>query len=53
MWTTSTPTAAGITDRGAELVHGPADFTDRMRVAHLRDPEGNPVESQEWPLMRG
>ncbi|MER8028225.1 VOC family protein [Streptomyces bauhiniae] len=44
---------AEITARGAELVHGPADFTDRMRVAHVEDPEGNLVELQEWLLMRG
>ncbi|MFD4789431.1 VOC family protein [Streptomyces sp. NPDC058459] len=44
---------ADITARGAELAHGPAPFTDRMRVAHLRDPEGNLVELQEWLLLRG
>ncbi|MEU6817007.1 VOC family protein [Streptomyces sp. NPDC046860] len=44
---------AEITGRGAELVHGPADFTGRMRVAHLKDPEGNLVELQEWLLMPG
>jgi len=42
-----------ITDRGARLLHGPAPMTDRMRVAHLRDPEGNVVELQEWLLLRG
>ncbi|MEU6350613.1 VOC family protein [Streptomyces sp. NPDC047072] len=42
-----------ITGRGAELLHGPAPMTDRMRVAHLRDPEGNLVELQEWLLLRG
>ena len=42
-----------ITARGAELVHGPAPMTDRMRVAHLKDPEGNVVELQEWLLLRG
>ena len=41
-----------ITSRGAVLVHGPAPMTDRMRVAHLKDPEGNLVELQEW-LLRG
>jgi predicted enzyme related to lactoylglutathione lyase len=38
--------------RGTELVHGPASMTDRMRVAHLRDPEGNLIELQEWLLLR-
>ncbi|MEW1641809.1 VOC family protein [Streptomyces sp. NPDC091219] len=44
---------AQITARGAELLHGPAPMTDRMRVAHLKDPEGNVVELQEWLLLRG
>jgi predicted enzyme related to lactoylglutathione lyase len=35
------------------VVHGPAPMTDRMRVAHLKDPEGNLVELQEWLLLRG
>ncbi|MFD8899260.1 MULTISPECIES: VOC family protein [Streptomyces] len=42
-----------ITARGAALVHGPAPMTDRMRVAHLQDPEGNLVELQEWLALRG
>ncbi|MGW7823356.1 VOC family protein [Streptomyces puniciscabiei] len=42
-----------ITARGAVLAHGPAPMTDRMRVAHLKDPEGNLVELQEWLLLRG
>ncbi|MFF5531605.1 VOC family protein [Streptomyces cinerochromogenes] len=42
-----------ITSRGAALLHGPAPMTDRMRVAHLKDPEGNLVELQEWLLLRG
>ncbi|MFJ9347360.1 VOC family protein [Streptomyces sp. NPDC101237] len=37
--------------RGAVLVHGPAPMTERMRVAHLKDPEGNLVELQEWLLL--
>ncbi|MCX4880715.1 VOC family protein [Streptomyces sp. NBC_00847] len=41
-----------IAARGAGLVHGPAPMTDRMRVAHLKDPEGNVVELQEWLLLR-
>ncbi|MFF4543092.1 VOC family protein [Streptomyces sp. NPDC001406] len=44
---------ADITSRGAVLIHGPAPMTDRMRVAHLKDPEGNLVELQEWLLLRG
>ncbi|MFE2097329.1 MULTISPECIES: VOC family protein [unclassified Streptomyces] len=42
-----------ITSRGATLLHGPAPMTDRMRVAHLKDPEGNLVELQEWLLLSG
>ncbi|WP_458243700.1 VOC family protein [Streptomyces sp. MAI_2237] len=42
-----------ITGRGAVLLHGPAPMTDRLRVAHLKDPEGNLVELQEWLLLRG
>lgn len=41
-----------ITERGATVLHGPAPMTDRMRVAHLKDPEGNLVELQEWLLLR-
>ncbi|WP_406202944.1 MULTISPECIES: VOC family protein [unclassified Streptomyces] len=41
-----------ITARGATLLHDPAPMTDRMRVAHLKDPEGNLVELQEWLLLR-
>ncbi|MXM62017.1 VOC family protein [Streptomyces sp. HUCO-GS316] len=44
---------ADITSRGATLLHGPAPMTDRLRVAHLKDPEGNLVELQEWLLLRG
>ncbi|MFI5804643.1 VOC family protein [Streptomyces sp. NPDC051561] len=44
---------AEITGRGAHLVHGPAPMTERMRVAHLKDPEGNLVELQEWLLLGG
>ncbi|MEU8586978.1 VOC family protein [Streptomyces sp. NPDC048664] len=40
-----------IASRGATLLHGPAPLTDRMRVAHLKDPEGNVVELQEWLLL--
>ncbi|GHH87352.1 extradiol dioxygenase [Streptomyces sulfonofaciens] len=44
---------AQLAERGAELVQGPAPMTERMRVAHLKDPEGNLVELQEWLLMQG
>ncbi|MCX4762076.1 VOC family protein [Streptomyces sp. NBC_01275] len=44
---------AGVVSRGGVLVHGPVPMTDRMRVAHLRDPEGNLVELQEWLLLGG
>ena len=44
---------AGIAERGGTIVQGPAPLTDRMRVAHLKDPEGNLVELQEWLLLRG
>jgi predicted enzyme related to lactoylglutathione lyase len=43
---------AQIVARGAVLVHGPAPMTDRMRVAHLKDPEGNLVDLQQWLLLR-
>ncbi|MEU4170067.1 VOC family protein [Streptomyces sp. NPDC026665] len=42
-----------VVSRGATLLRGPAPMTDRMRVAHLKDPEGNLVELQEWLLMLG
>lgn len=42
-----------VTARGATLLRGPSPMTDRMRVAHLKDPEGNLVELQEWLLLRG
>lgn len=42
-----------IEGRGAALLRGPTPLTDRMRVAHLKDPEGNLVELQEWLLLRG
>ncbi|MFE5889311.1 VOC family protein [Streptomyces sp. NPDC002285] len=43
---------AQIAERGATLLHDPTPLTDRMRVAHLKDPEGNLVELQEWLLLR-
>ncbi|MFD5516678.1 VOC family protein [Streptomyces sp. NPDC127066] len=42
-----------VVSRGATLLHGPAPMTERMRVAHLKDPEGNLVELQEWLLLLG
>ncbi|MFD5077885.1 VOC family protein [Streptomyces sp. NPDC058371] len=42
---------AAVTARGGTLIHGPAPMTERMRVAHLKDPEGNLVELQEWLLL--
>jgi lactoylglutathione lyase len=41
-------THAELTSRGVEFVRGPAPMGDRLRVAHLEDPEGNLVELQEW-----
>lgn len=35
------------------MVHGPVPMPDRMRVAHLKDLEGNLAELQEWLLLRG
>jgi lactoylglutathione lyase len=46
-------TCARIVERGGVIAQGPAPMTDRMRVAHLKDPEGNLVELQEWLLLRG
>ncbi|MGW7067530.1 VOC family protein [Streptomyces sp. NPDC054855] len=42
-----------IVGRGGVIAQGPAPLTDRMRAAHLKDPEGNLVELQEWLLLRG
>ncbi len=33
---------------GVGLVSGPKDAWGRLRVAYLRDPEGNLIELQEW-----
>lgn len=35
------------------MVHGPVPMPDRMRVVHLKDPEGNLGERQEWLVLRG
>ncbi len=40
--------AAEITGRGAVLVDAPVDLWGRMRACHLRDPEGNLIELQQW-----
>ncbi|GGX55223.1 VOC family protein [Streptomyces fructofermentans] len=44
---------AGIVSRGAALLGEPVAPTDRLRVAYLKDPEGNLVELQEWQLLLG
>ncbi|MFG2497036.1 VOC family protein [Streptomyces sp. NPDC048441] len=44
---------AQVVERGGTIAHGPVPMTDRMRVAHLKDPEGNLVELQEWLLLHG
>ncbi|MFJ1971279.1 VOC family protein [Streptomyces sp. NPDC087903] len=44
---------ADLATRGATLLRGPVLMTDRLRVAHLKDPEGNLVELQEWLLLLG
>ncbi|MEH0418619.1 VOC family protein [Streptomyces sp. B21-083] len=43
---------AELTARGAEFLRGPGPMGDRMRVAHLADPEGNLIELQEWLALR-
>ena len=43
---------AELTARGAEFVNSPSPMGDRMRVAHLADPEGNLIELQQWLLLR-
>jgi lactoylglutathione lyase len=40
--------AASVTARGATLIAEPAVMWERLRVAYLRDPEGNLIELQEW-----
>ena len=44
--------AAAVVGRGGVLAHGPAPMGQRMRVAHVKDPEGNLVELQEWLALR-
>lgn len=40
--------AAEIAARGAVLLDEPSVLWERLRVAYLRDPEGNLVELQQW-----
>ena len=43
---------AELTSRGAEFARPPAPMGDRLRVAHLTDPEGNLIELQQWLALR-
>lgn len=45
-------THAELTSRGARFTRGPSPMGDRIRVAHLEDPEGNLIELQEWLALR-
>lgn len=40
--------AAALEALGVTLLAGPKDAWGRLRVAYLRDPEGNLIELQEW-----
>jgi catechol 2,3-dioxygenase-like lactoylglutathione lyase family enzyme len=44
--------AAEITARGATLLSEPTVMWERIRVAYLRDPEGNLIELQQWLAPR-
>ncbi|MGH3382777.1 MAG: VOC family protein [Actinoallomurus sp.] len=44
--------ATEITGRGAVLAGEPTVMGERLRVVHLRDPEGNLVELQQWLAVR-
>jgi lactoylglutathione lyase len=44
--------AASVVARGATLVAEPSVMWERLRVACLRDPEGNLLELQEWLVSR-
>jgi lactoylglutathione lyase len=44
--------AAEITARGAALLAEPTVMWERLRVAYLRDPEGNLIELQQWLAPR-
>jgi lactoylglutathione lyase len=39
---------SGLRSRGANIVRDPQDAWGRLRVAYLRDPEGNLLELQQW-----
>ena len=43
---------AGLRARGGELLAEPQTQWDRLRVAYLRDPEGNVIELQQWLAAR-
>lgn len=39
---------AEVRARGGEFLREPRELWGRMRVAHLRDPDGNLIELQQW-----
>ncbi len=41
-------TLADLTSRGAKVVAPPSTLWGRMKVAHVRDPEENLIEFQQW-----
>ncbi len=43
---------AELAERGARWVTEPETQWERLRVAHLRDPEGNLIEFQQWLVLR-
>ncbi|MHA6760756.1 VOC family protein [Streptacidiphilus sp. PAMC 29251] len=45
-------THAELTARGTQFAQPPAPMGDRIRVAHLQDPEGNLIELQQWLALR-
>ncbi|GLY91283.1 VOC family protein [Actinoallomurus iriomotensis] len=40
--------AASLAERGVTLLAEPSVMWERLRVAYLRDPEGNLIELQQW-----
>jgi lactoylglutathione lyase len=44
--------AAGLRSRGARFEAEPETQWERLRVAYLRDPEGNVIEFQQWLAPR-
>jgi predicted enzyme related to lactoylglutathione lyase len=40
--------ATAVTARGPTLLGEPTVMWERLRVAYLRDPEGNLIELQQW-----